>query len=199
MISTVLLDVDGVLIVGDPFSTTLARDYGITMEMTAPFFRGPFEHCLRGTADLKTEVASHLPAWGWRGSVEELLHVWFTTSQQVDDALLATVQHWRQAGIRCYLATNQERYRVDHLLTQSGLAGQFDGCFASCQLGYTKDNPAFFQGVLQALPATQADEVLFWDDGPANVATARAVGLHAEVYTTFDHFQQQVRAYTWKA
>jgi putative hydrolase of the HAD superfamily len=199
MISTVLLDVDGVLILGEPFSTTLARDYGITMEMTSPFFRGPFEHCLCGTADLKSEIASHLPAWGWRGSVEEFLSLWFTSMQGVDDALLATVQGWRQAGIRCYLATNQEHYRVDYLLTQSELAGQFDGCFASCQLGYTKDNPAFFQAILQALPGAQASEVLFWDDLPGNVATARTAGLHAEVYTTFDHFQEQIRAYTWKA
>ena len=199
MISTVLQDVDGVLVVGEPFSDTLARDYGITLDMTATFFRGPFEQCLTGKADLKDSIASHLPGWGWHGSVDEFLTLWFTSGQQVDEALLATVQQWRREGIRCYLATNQERYRVDYLLTQSGLAGQFDGCFASCQLGYTKDHPAFFQAVLRALPDTQASEVLFWDDSPGNVATARAVGLHAEVYSTFDHFQQQMRAYQWKA
>ena len=131
--------------------------------------------------------------------VDEFLRLWFTSGQQVDDALLATAQHWRQKGIRCYLATNQERYRVDYLLTQSGLAGQFDGCFASCHLGYTKDNPAFFQAVLRALPDAQPDELLFWDDSSRNVETARAVGLRAEVYSTFDHFQQQMTVYTWKA
>ncbi len=199
MISTILLDVDGVLVVSEPFSDTLARDYGITLDMTAPFFHGPFEQCLTGKADLKDSIASYLPDWGWHGSVDEFLRLWFTSRQQVDDALLATVQHWRQEGIRCYLATNQERYRVDYLLTQTSLAGQFDGCFASCQLGYTKDNPAFFQAVLRALPDAQASDLLFWDDGPGNVETARTVGLHAEVYTTFDHFQQQMRAYQWKA
>ena len=195
MISTVLLDVDGVLVVGELFSDTLARDYGITLDMTAAFFRGPFEQCLLGKADLKEEIASHLPGWGWRGSVDEFLSLWFTSGQQVDDALLAAAQQWRQEGIRCYLATNQERYRVDYLLTQSGLAGQLDGCFASCHLGYTKDNPAFFQAVLRALPDAQPDELLFWDDSPRNVTTARAVGLHAEVYTTFAAFQEQMRAY----
>ncbi|HLW03761.1 MAG TPA: HAD-IA family hydrolase [Ktedonobacterales bacterium] len=196
MIAAMLFDVDGVLIVGELFSVTLAREYGITTEMTATFFRGPFERCLIGKADLKAEIASHLPQWGWRGTVEEFLRFWFTTGQQVDEALLATAQQLRQEGVRCYLATNQERYRTDYLLTQTRLAQQFDGCFASSQLGYTKDDPRFFQTVLRALPGVQASDVLFWDDSPANVQTARAAGLHAEVYTTFANFQQQMRFYT---
>lgn len=195
MISTILFDVDGVLVVGDPFSATLAREQNITTDMTAAFFRGPFEQCLIGKADLKAELASYLPAWGWRGSVEAFLNLWFTTGQQLDEALLATARQLRQKGTRCYLATNQERYRTDYLLTQMGLARQFDGCFSSADLGYTKNHPAFFQAVLRALPGVQANEVLFWDDSPANVETARAVGLHAEVYTTFANFQQRLPLY----
>jgi putative hydrolase of the HAD superfamily len=195
MISTILFDVDGVLVVSESFSVTLARDYQITPEMTAPFFRGPFEQCLVGKADLKAEIASHLPQWGWRGSVEAFLDLWFSSSQQIDAALLAAAQRLRQQGIRCYLATNQERYRTEYLLTQMGLAAQFDGCFSSAHLGYTKDHPAFFQAVLRALPGTRASDILFWDDSPANVETARAAGLRAELYTSFASFEQQMRLY----
>ncbi len=195
MISTILFDVDGVLVTSDPFSVTLARDHHITTDMTAEFFRGPFMQCLTGSADLKAEIASHLPSWGWRGSVEAFLDLWFTTSQHVDADLLAAVQRLRQRGIQCYLATNQERYRTDYLLNQMGLAEAFDGCFSSAHLGYMKDDPTFFQTVLQRLPGTAASNVLFWDDSPANVATARAVGLRAEIYTTFADFQQRLRQY----
>lgn len=153
MISTILFDVDGVLVVSEPFSATLAREYGITMEMTAPFFRGPFGQCLIGKADLKAEIASYLPMWGWRGSVDEFLGIWFTSGQQIDDALLTTVQRLRQQGIRCCLATNQERYRTEYLLTRMELAEQFDGCFSSAYIGYLKDHPAFFQTVCAPCPA----------------------------------------------
>jgi putative hydrolase of the HAD superfamily len=195
MISTILFDVDGVLVTSDPFSVTLAREHHITTDMTVPFFRGPFRQCLTGHADLKAEIASHLPTWGWRGSVEEFLDLWFTTSQQLDANLLAAAQRLRQRGIHCYLATNQERYRTDYLLTRMGLASQFDGCYSSAHIGYMKDNPAFFQQVLQTLPGTPASDVLFWDDSPGNVATARIVGLLAEVYTTFVDFEQRLRQY----
>jgi putative hydrolase of the HAD superfamily len=196
VISTILFDVDGVLVVGDPFSVTLARDHHITLEMTAPFFRyGPFEQCLIGKADLKAEIASHLSEWGWRGSVEAFLDLWFTSSQQVDAPLLAAAQRLRQQGIRCYLATNQERYRAGYLLTQMGLAAQFDGCFASAHIGCLKEHPDFFRTVLRAIPNVQASDILFWDGSPANVAAARAAGLRAEVYTTFASFEQQMRLY----
>lgn len=196
MLFTMLFDVDGVLVVSEPFSVTLAREYGITTEMTAAFFRdGSFQQCLVGKADLKAEIASHLPQWGWRGSVEEFVSLWFTTSQRVDEALLSAIQHLRREGTRCYLATNQERYRTEHLLTQTALAEQFDGCFSSCELGYMKDQPAFFEAVLRALPGTQASDILFWDDFLPNVETARTVGLHAELYTTFASFEQQMRQY----
>jgi beta-phosphoglucomutase-like phosphatase (HAD superfamily) len=40
MIKVVLFDADGVLINTELFSVHLARDYGISMETTLPFFTG---------------------------------------------------------------------------------------------------------------------------------------------------------------
>lgn len=68
MIRVLLFDVDGVLANGEQFSKRLARDYGITAEMTAPFFSGPFLQCLVGNADLKHVLKSQLAQWGWQDS-----------------------------------------------------------------------------------------------------------------------------------
>ncbi len=60
MIKTILFDADGVLINGGQFSSHLEKDYGITREITAPFFTGPFIECLIGNADLKEVIPPYI-------------------------------------------------------------------------------------------------------------------------------------------
>lgn len=199
MLKAMLFDVDGVLVNGEPFSQQLARDHGITQEMTAAFFRGPFSECLVGKADLKEEIASYLPQWGWQKSVNQFLADWFAYETRIDEALLSAIQQLRQHGLACYLATNQEGYRAAYILNEMGFAGKFDGMFSSASLGYMKHAPAFFMSVLDALPGIQAQEILFWDDSPGNVATARAVGMQAELYTNFLGYQKQMSHYLERA
>ncbi|HZS78506.1 MAG TPA: HAD-IA family hydrolase [Ktedonobacteraceae bacterium] len=195
MIRVILFDVDGVLAIGEPFSKHLARTYGITPDLTRSFFEGRFLNCLTGKADLKEELADRLPAWGWSSSIEAFLDEWFRFEHRINEPLIAYVQQLRQQHIRCYLATNQEKYRTAYLLAQMGFAGAFDGMFSSTYLGYMKGDEAFFASVLSQLPDVKANEILFWDDSPANVEVARKAGLHAEVYSSFSDFEKKMTLY----
>lgn len=199
MLKVLLFDVDGVLVNGEPFSQQLARDYGITLEMTTPFFKGPFFECLVGRADLKQEIADYLPQWGWQRSVDEFLAGWFSSETCIDEALLASIQRLRQQGLPCYLATNQERYRTAYILNEMGFVSKFEGIFSSAHIGYMKHEPAFFASVLAAFPGVQAQEILFWDDSPGNVATARAAGMQAELYIDFSVYKKQMSNYLERA
>jgi putative hydrolase of the HAD superfamily len=58
----------------------------------------------------------------------------------------------------------------------------FDQEFYSCRLGTAKPDAAYFRALSTRLDLPP-DVTLFLDDNEANVASARAVGLHAE------HFQ----------
>jgi putative hydrolase of the HAD superfamily len=195
VIKVILFDVDGVLSIGEPFSQRLARDYGITREMTSAFFQGRFSECLIGKADLKEELARCIHEWGWRDSVDEFVDYWFRCEHNINEPLVQAIQQLRRQGIRCYIATNQEKYRTAYILDQMGFADQFDGIFSSAHVGCLKHDAAFFMYVLQQLHDVEAHNILFWDDNPGNVATARAVGIQAELYCDLDDFEQKISRY----
>ncbi|MBO0795430.1 MAG: HAD-IA family hydrolase [Ktedonobacteraceae bacterium] len=194
MITTLLFDVDGVLAISRGlFSERLAKDYGVTREMSAAFFRqGTLYQCLIGAADLKEEIVPYLPQWGIPLGVDDFLAYWFDTENVIDHALLAAIQQLRNKGSRCYLATNQERHRTAYILQEMGFARHFDGMFSSSSIGCVKTDPAFFEHVLRTLEGVQAHEILFWDDLVENVETARKVGLQAEVYTSYQDFIEKM-------
>lgn len=195
MIKTLLFDVDGVIVTGEPWGQELARSYGITEEMRRPFFREAFQPCLVGKADLKEVLAPYLAQWGWPHSIETFLDYWFCRERTVDEQLLQAVQRLRQRGIPCYIATQQERYRTAYIQNEMGLASLFDGMFSSVDLGTMKSDPAFFATILRELDGDRAEEVLFWDDTSRNVATAQSVGIQAELYSNFADFARKMQKY----
>lgn len=196
MLKTLLFDVDGVLVIGEHWHKALERTHGITSDQLTPFFRGPFQACLVGKADLKVELASFLPCVGWPYSVDAFIDYWFRQDAlTLNDPLLQIIQPVRQSGIKCYLATQQERYRTNYILREMGFSALFDGMFSSVDAGYMKNDPRFFANIITTLDDCPAENILFWDDTPVNVDTARRTGMVAEIYTGFADFQAKTRSF----
>lgn len=194
MITTLLFDVDGVLLIGDSWNKDLASSYGITEEMLSPFFRESFPACLTGKSDLKEVLASYLTRWNWPHAVDDFVDYWFRRHAR-NEELLSTIQQFRQNGTACYLATQQEHYRTNYIWHTLGFAQLFDGIFSSVDIGYMKIDPLFFEAVVRELDGHLVTEMLFWDDQAGNVTTARSAGLHAEVYQDFTQFSSVMRTY----
>lgn len=195
MIKVVLFDADGVLINGPMFSEYLARDYGITPDKTWLFFTGVFKECVRGKADLKEELPPYLKKWGWKGTVDDFIHYWHNCEHIINQDLVDYIQNLRKKGIKCYLATNQNKYRFDYMLKEMGFSEFFDKCYASANLGHRKPEIEFFQELLRDLGNIDRSQVLFWDDTPRNIAAAKEFGIHAEFYTDFKDFKEIMKKY----
>lgn len=192
----VLMDVDGVIVPGpgSRFAHHLAAQYGLTDTATKSFFRGPFQQCLVGMADLRVELPPYLAQWEWPGHVDDFLAVWFRCEHIVYDEVLAVMDRLRQAGVGVYLATNQEAYRTRYLQERMGLTDHVDGVFASCMVGHLKPVPEYFASILGSLGA-RPESVLLWDDSERIVSAARSLGLHAELFEGPTAFVDKMSGY----
>lgn len=193
MIKAAIFDVDGVILVPYKiFSQRIVKEYGASPESFAQFFNEVFPKCLIGEADLKKEVQPYLKEWNWDGSVDELLDFWFRNESNIDERVLKTVQQLKERGIKCYLGTNQEKYRTEYFKNQLGLGNTFDGVFSSAHIGHIKNEPQFFEYVLKQLQGIKPEEIFFVDDSEDNIESAKHFRIQAYLYQNFEDFQKQL-------
>jgi putative hydrolase of the HAD superfamily len=121
-----------------------------------------------------------LARWGIRDAYDEVVAVWLTIEQVPGTHEL--VRRVRDGGVRCCLATNQDVARADVMRRLLGYDDLLDHLFFSYDLGAAKPDPAYFETVLGRL-GVDAGSVLFVDDSPRNVESARALGLAAETWS----------------
>lgn len=131
---------------------------------------------LRGECTFGDVVAAVAERWGFGGREDELAALW--RQVDVDQASTGLVRELRARGLTCHLVTNQNDVRASYLRDDLGYAGLFDRVFCSCEVGATKDDPAFFAHVLDEL-GLPAAELLLVDDQPRYAESARSLGLRA--------------------
>jgi putative hydrolase of the HAD superfamily len=178
---TFVFDADGVICVGGNFSISFAREHRIPHERLTPFFTGPFAECVLGRRDLKEVLPPYAVEWGWPGSVEDLLALWFQREHVISAKALECVRSLRKKGHVCVLGTNQEKYRANYLRREMRLAEEFDQIFASCELGVAKPSAEFFSRIQEHLKIT-AEDLCLIDDSERNVAAAKIAGWRSVWY-----------------
>jgi len=121
-----------------------------------------------------------LARWGMAEARDDIVAVWLSIEQVPGTHDL--VRAVRATGRRCCLATNQDVDRASHMRRTLGYDDLLDELFVSCELGVAKPDPAYFETILGRLDVDPGS-VLFLDDSPRNVESARAVGLAAETWS----------------
>ncbi len=193
--SCLVLDLDGVVNVAERFSKRYARDFRVPKECIDAFFEREFPDCLLGRTDLKEKLAANIGLLRWDGSVDELIDYWFIGDTHFDQRVLEVVRTVRSKGVKCFVATNNERYRAEYFVFGCGLGVQFDGFFSSAQVGAVKPDELFFGklfGSIREIVPVGISDVVFWDDAAENVNGARNFGFRAYRYTEFHDFEREV-------
>ena len=178
-VAALLWDCDGVLQHGrfdwrEHLDGTVAPGFAErVLEAELPALRGErslrvvLEDLLRQEGDRP----DHVPM-----TVEDLLRIW--EQFDLDPEAVAVLTAVRELGIRCLLATNQQDHRVRFMREAHDYDALVDGSYYSSEIGAMKPDPAFFAHILEDLDLP-GERVGFVDDLPANVESARSVGIRA--------------------
>lgn len=128
-------------------------------------------------------IGSPVPA----ARLQQLIEVDTAMWLHLDDVAVAAAVRAAQRGFRLALFSNAP---VEVAAGIDGLEAlePFAPRFFSCKLRSIKPEPEAYARVLSSLRAAPED-VVFFDDRPANVEAAAAVGIRAELFETADQFE----------
>ncbi len=195
MTKALVVDCDGMLIPDRlRFSERLSQKLNIPLEKIVPFYIGPFKRCLVGKADLSLVIKPYLREWGWDNSVESFMQYWFDNEKAVDQELVHYLKEVRGNNNSVYLATNQEKYRLQYLADDLDLLRNFDHIFASCEMGVKKPELEFYQYIYKSLKyldgINDPSEVMYWDDQLEKVNAANRFGFQSHQFINRNQFIQ---------
>jgi putative hydrolase of the HAD superfamily len=191
-VKAILFDADGVLTVPEElFSVVYARSHGLDIARFDRFFQETFPAALVGQADLKELIAQSHDIWQ-TSDPDAVVDQWLRSEDVRNEEALEIIQQLRHGGIKCYLATNQEKYRGNYMQDKM-FAGQFDGYFISNELGVKKPEREFFEkaiaGMRADIPDLKPEEVVFLDDTPSHIDGAQQLGIDARLYTDLEQIR----------
>ena len=187
-IKALMADVDGVLVDGRPedgrpWHTSVEQDLGFTSDTLHEEFFAPYwEDIVLGRVGLMEHLTTALQKIAPHVSPAAFVSYWFERDSRLIEPLLQELALLRSAGIRVYLATNQEHLRAACLMDKLGLAERVDGIFYSARLGAKKPDMNFFTKV-QAAIGLCGEELLLVDDSPTNIEAALKAGWQALHWT----------------
>ena len=89
------------------------------------------------------------------------------------------------------LLSNSSSDYLRHELAVHDLEKRFDEIVISSEVKLIKPEPEVFKHIMQKLQL-KADECVFIDDNPKNVAAAEKLGIHGIIFTDLQNLKQQL-------
>ena len=193
----ILFDVDGVLIDGYHYRPeyrkcwhkNLKEDFGIDPEyFSNTFFHDPYStKVLMGKMDLREALKEWLPSAGYFGDVNKFIKYWLENDSALNMRLIEKIKYLKKSNtVRLFIATNQEKNRVDYLMNTLGLSAFFDDIFYSAKLQAMKPSKEYFDYISDYLNLSDYNKPIIFDDTPKVIEYANLIGWHGYEFIDAD-------------
>ena len=182
-LTTAVFDLGGVVLRWDPhaaYATAAGREEidRFMAEVEWPDWNRSLDGG-RPLAEAEAELARRFPHWAHLVTVyREQNHLAYPGEIEGTAALLAEL---RAAGVRLLALTNWSVETFTPIRVRYPVLDVFEGIVVSGAEKVQKPDPAIFQ-LLCARYSVAPDEAVFVDDSPANVDSARRLGMHGVVF-----------------
>ncbi len=97
-------------------------------------------------------------------------------------AMLELAWQAQREGLKIGILSNMQLDMLAAMRKKFDWLNRFDAQLYTCEFGAVKPEPEAYNAALRAL-GVRAEEALFFDDKQVNIDGARAVGMHAELFT----------------
>lgn len=195
-IKNIIFDLGGVLLEFNPqkiVSHYLTNDEDINAVVQCVFQSDIWAELDRGVVreeDVILYAKQHLPERLHAG-IENLFHHWYTHFTEIEGADIF-VRNLISRGYHVYLLSNiNDKFYI--IKEQLKVLKHFPDFVISSDIHINKPAPGIYTHLLEKFNLS-ADECLFLDDREVNVIGARAVGMHSEIFTSYNdpNLQQYV-------
>lgn len=195
MTKYILFDVDWVLIKSaGKFSEYFEKDQWLEPWAMQGFFRWVFRECSIWKSDLKQEISRFFDEWNYKWTSKEILDLWFSKDWVVDFEIVDLIKYLRNSWYKCYIATNQEKYRADYLLKNLWFNDLVDWKYISCHLWVSKPELDFYRYIIADLWVKPIDLILI-DDQEKNLLPASSLWINTILYKDIKNLKINLQKY----
>ncbi len=127
-------------------------------------------------------------------SKQEFSDFMFSKSTQLEGFLPWLVDWKRKNNIKIFSINNEGKEFNDYRIQKFKLHDCFDAFISSCEVGFSKPDPAIFKlalGIAQEAP----ENCLYFDDRAIHVAIAKQMGINAHVHEGFEQSKAILEKY----
>lgn len=124
---------------------------------------------------------------------EQIAYAWWGFFSHLAPGILKQLEQWKSEGYNVYMLTNNNPFMMSYIRSDEfapegkPFHAYFDKLYVSCDIGFSKPDPAIYQYVLDD-KGMSPSETVFVDDRRQNLAGAEQVGMHTFFVEDSEHW-----------